>query len=106
MSDDLLNIFWVEVREHLDTLNATMLQVEMLTEDEDEQFNALVRELNRVAHSMKGAARAVGISTIESISHYMEEIFGGALNHRIRLDTGGRRYHLRWPGFDPNGSKW
>ncbi|HEX2618906.1 MAG TPA: ATP-binding protein, partial [Phototrophicaceae bacterium] len=42
-------------------------------------------EMNRIAHSMKGAARAVGLNVIEKVSHDMEEVFSAALRNRIRL---------------------
>jgi two-component system chemotaxis sensor kinase CheA len=79
---DLLSIFWVEVGEYLQSLNAALLQVEMTTGEDSKK---LLREMNRVAHSMKGAARAVGISLIETIAHYMEEVFGAAMKDGIRL---------------------
>jgi two-component system chemotaxis sensor kinase CheA len=83
MSDrELLNIFWVEVGEYLEALNNGLLQVETSS---DSNRSALLREMNRVAHSMKGAARAVGIGVIETISHYMEEIFNGALEKNLNL---------------------
>jgi two-component system chemotaxis sensor kinase CheA len=83
MSDaDLLNIFWIEVGEYLRTLNATLLQVETGTASDTP---ALLREMNRLAHSMKGAARAVGIGVIETIAHYMEEIFNAALDNQLTL---------------------
>lgn len=83
-SDDLLNIFRVEVDEYLQQLNAMVLQAEM-TPDADAAFRPLIIEMNRIAHSMKGAARAVGFSKIETLAHYMEEIFGAAMNKRIQL---------------------
>lgn len=73
---ELLNIFWAEVGDYLHTLNNALLQVEM-TSGNDRV--GILREMNRVAHSMKGAARAVGIKTIETIAHYMEEVFQIAL---------------------------
>jgi two-component system chemotaxis sensor kinase CheA len=83
MSDaDLLNIFWIEVGEYLRTLNATLLQVETGTASDTP---ALLREMNRLAHSMKGASRAVGIGVIETIAHYMEEMFNAALNDKLAL---------------------
>lgn len=86
---ELLNIFWLEVSEHLETLNNALLQVEMKPSDadadDDEAHQAALREMNRVAHSMKGAARAVGISVIETISHYMEEVFGAAFEGKLEL---------------------
>jgi len=83
MSDidaDLLNIFRDEVCEYLATLNNTLLQIE--TADATPE---MLRELNRVAHSMKGAARAVGLNVIETISHYMEEVFEAALKRNLKL---------------------
>lgn len=70
--DDLLNIFWEEMDDYLATLNQLLLKAEMTSGAE---LGDLLKELNRIAHSMKGAARAVGFSLVETIAHYMEEIF-------------------------------
>ena len=79
---DLLNIFWSEVGDYLASLNNALLRVETATADDNQ---ALLREMNRFAHSMKGAAHAVGINVIETIAHYMEEIFDAAVNGRLKL---------------------
>jgi two-component system chemotaxis sensor kinase CheA len=79
---NLLNIFWVEVSDYLTTLNNALLHIETGTADDE---GAALREMNRVAHSMKGAARAVGIGVIETLGHYMEDIFEAALNHKLQL---------------------
>lgn len=81
-NDDLLNIFREEVTDHLAGLNDALLKVEMSQGDEKA---ALLREMNRLAHSMKGAARAVGYGLIETVSHYMEEVFHAALNKGMAL---------------------
>jgi two-component system chemotaxis sensor kinase CheA len=81
---DLLNIFWVEVGDYLQNLNRALLQTEAATAPDPE----VLREMNRLAHSMKGAARAVGITVIETIAYYLEEIFEGALRNRIALEPG------------------
>lgn len=86
MSDsELLSIFWVEVGEYLQALNNSLLQIEMIAADDDAAFNTHLREMNRVAHSMKGAARAVGIGVIERIAHFMEEVFDSALRDKLEL---------------------
>ena len=77
---DLLSIFRDEVGEYLSTLNSTLLQIETSAADAE-----VLRELNRVAHSMKGAARAVGLKVIETIAHYMEDVFDAALNDHLGL---------------------
>ncbi len=81
---DLLNIFWVEVGDYLQSLNRTLLQTEASAQSDPEAL----REMNRVAHSMKGAARAVGIQVIETLAHSMEEIFSAALKQKIELTHG------------------
>jgi two-component system chemotaxis sensor kinase CheA len=81
-SSELLNIFWVELTEHLAALNDGLLKVEMTRGNERTE---LLREMNRVAHSMKGAARSVGFETIETISHYIEAVLEGAIDGDMNL---------------------
>lgn len=82
--NDLLSIFRAEVTEYLESLNNALLQIEMIAVD-DPAMHPMLIEMNRVAHSMKGAARAVGMTVIEQVSHDMEEVFSAALRNRIRL---------------------
>src|SRR5205085_1349742 len=79
---DLLNIFWSEVGDYLASLNNGLLRIETAAPGDNHE---LLREMNRFAHSMKGAAHAVGINVIETIAHYMEEIFDAAVNGRLQL---------------------
>lgn len=80
--NDLLNIFWEEVSEYLGSLNEGLLQVEMM---EGNEQRALLTEMNRHAHSMKGAARAVGMGFIERTAHFMEELFHASLEGKLAL---------------------
>ncbi len=91
MDSELMQIFRIEVDEHLTHLNDALLQVEMM---EGGEKLTLLREMNRMAHSMKGAARAVGFGLIETVSHYLEEIFHGVLNQGKALtpDTADALY--------------
>lgn len=82
ISDELFHIFWVEVAEYLAILNQSLLNIEMVVDDERHE---LLREMNRIAHSMKGAAGAVGHLAIEEISHYMEEVLEQTLNKTLDL---------------------
>lgn len=85
MSDsDLLNIFRDEVSEYLESLNEKLLHIEMVAEG-DTSLRPTLIEMNRVSHSMKGAARAVGMTIIETVSHYMEEVFSAALHSHLTL---------------------
>jgi chemotaxis protein histidine kinase CheA len=86
MTSELMSIFRGEMDEHLASLNSAMLQAETM---QGEERMALLREMNRVAHSMKGAARAVGFGLIEAMGHHLEEVFGAALADRIQLTADG-----------------
>lgn len=77
---DLLSIFRDEVSEYLSALNSALLQIETSAAAPE-----VLRELNRMAHSMKGAARAVGLKVIETLAHYMEDVFDAALSDHLRL---------------------
>lgn len=81
--EDLLNIFWVEATEYLEALNAILLQLEVAGPEEN--HTAELREISRIAHSLKGAARAVGLSTIETLAHQMEDVFDGVQEGRFAL---------------------
>ena len=83
---ELLKLFWTEVREYLDQMNNTLMALEMSTvEDDAGNFVERLRELNRVAHSMKGAARAVGEREVEALGHHMEEVFDAGLKRGLAL---------------------
>jgi two-component system chemotaxis sensor kinase CheA len=82
--DDLLNIFWVEAAEYLEALNQILLQLEVAA-PEDNTTDQL-REVSRIAHSLKGASRAVGQTTIEQLSHKMEDVFDLTLDGSLLLN--------------------
>src|SRR5688572_31997850 len=84
MSDDLLQLFKEEAAGYIKDLNAGLLKLEMKEGDP----KRILKEMNRHAHSMKGAARAVGYGMVETISHYMEEIFSAALKDELELSAG------------------
>jgi two-component system, chemotaxis family, sensor kinase CheA len=81
---DLLSIFRAEASEYLEILNNALLQIEMIAEN-DSTYRPLVVEMNRIAHSLKGAARSVGFRQIETIAHYMEEVFNAAMQRNLAL---------------------
>ncbi|MCQ3929818.1 MAG: hypothetical protein DPW16_05120 [Chloroflexi bacterium] len=72
---ELQQLFQMEAAEHLNTMNRLLLELETAADMPPEQYEATVRELFRVAHSIKGAARTVGSSDIEQIGHALEEVF-------------------------------
>jgi two-component system chemotaxis sensor kinase CheA len=84
--NELLKIFWDEMRDYLGSMNTYLMALEMsLTDDDAGAFVERLRELNRLAHSMKGAARAVGVQPIETLGYYMEEVFEASLKRGLGL---------------------
>jgi len=71
----LLQLFREEADDIMQALNDALLQIEM---SPDAPAPALLREMNRMAHSLKGAARAVGYKRVERISHRLEDLLGQA----------------------------
>src|SRR5450631_3817265 len=71
----LLATFRDETKEHLAAISDGLLTLEKDVEPEKRQ--AILETVFREAHSLKGAARAVGMGGIESLSHAMEGVFAG-----------------------------
>ena len=69
----LLATFRIETKEHLSVLSAALIALEEATEEGTRQ--ELIEKVFREAHSMKGAARAVNVGGIESLSHALENVF-------------------------------
>ncbi len=77
MDDDfqkrLLATFKDETKEHLTALSAGLIALEKSAGDERRQ--EILEAVFREAHSLKGAARAVNMGGIESLSHALEGVF-------------------------------
>jgi two-component system chemotaxis sensor kinase CheA len=71
----LLATFRDETREHLTAISAGLIELEKTSEPEKRQ--AILESVFREAHSLKGAARAVSMDGIESLSHALEGVFAG-----------------------------
>jgi two-component system chemotaxis sensor kinase CheA len=71
----LLATFRDETRERLAAISDGLLALEKT--DEPDKRQELLEAVFREAHSLKGAARAVGMGGIESVSHAIEGLFAG-----------------------------
>jgi two-component system chemotaxis sensor kinase CheA len=91
MIDDqeLCALFKAESDEHLQSLDAGLLRLEA-----DPSEGATLEAVFRAAHSLKGAARMLGVSGVERIAHQLEEGLGAAHRGRAALsgDTVDRFY--------------
>jgi len=70
---ELRDLFKIESEEHLQHLDRGLLELE-----KDPKNQALLDEVFREAHSIKGGARMLGLGDIETIAHRFESILGAA----------------------------
>ena len=68
----LLSTFKLEAEERLKTLSSSLLRLE--ESPPDEERNTIVESIYREAHSLKGAARAVGLTDIEAVCQSLESV--------------------------------
>jgi two-component system chemotaxis sensor kinase CheA len=71
-------LFIEEAKEQLQSLNQTLLALEATGEDPE-----LLNEAFRLVHTVKGAAKILGIDTIGDIAHTTEDIFDNIKNKTI-----------------------
>jgi two-component system chemotaxis sensor kinase CheA len=67
--------FKVEAAEHLQAIAAGLLKLEQTPAPEAQ--SKIVETVFRAAHSLKGAARAVDFTQIESLCQFLEDVFAG-----------------------------
>lgn len=72
-NDETLQMYLEESVEHLASIEADLLAIEEAGADIDED---LVNKVYRAAHSIKGGAGFMGLSTIKDLTHEMENILG------------------------------
>ena len=70
---NLRSTFSVEAHDHMRNISLSIIELET-TEDLQER-KTIIETIYREFHSLKGAARAVDISEIETICHMLESIF-------------------------------
>ncbi|NDJ84938.1 MAG: chemotaxis protein CheA, partial [Chloroflexi bacterium] len=80
---ELYELFQAEATEHLERMNEILLQLEAGSSAPEEET---LRELFRVAHSLKGAARTVNRTAIERVAHALESVFEAVRSGKLGLD--------------------
>ena len=86
---ELRSLFKAESEEHLQTLESGLLRLEADPED-----TAVLEDLFRSAHSLKGAARMLGVAGLEMLAHHFEDELGAARrgNRPISSEGADRLY--------------
>lgn len=69
-SEEIIRFFIEEGKEHLDTLEKGLLNLQATMQD-----NEAINEMFRAAHSVKGGAAMLGFSSIQKVSHRLEDYF-------------------------------
>jgi two-component system chemotaxis sensor kinase CheA len=81
----LLAMFRIEANEHLEGMSSGILALERVTAGE--QRTELVEKIFREAHSLKGAARAVNLTEIESVCHSLESVFAALKGKHLAVSA-------------------
>ena len=77
-----LEIFIDETKEHLQSLNTQILELEQNPENMD-----TINEVFRAAHSLKGMAGTMGYKRMQNLTHDMENVFSEVRNGHIRVNA-------------------
>ena len=76
-----LEVFIDESKEHLQAINDHLLKLEQNPQD-----LAIVNEIFRSAHTLKGMAATMGYQDLASLTHQMENVLDGVRNEKILVD--------------------
>lgn len=77
-----LEIFIDETKEHLQSLNTQILELEQNPENMD-----TINEVFRAAHSLKGMAGTMGYKRMQTLTHDMENVFSEVRNGHLKVNA-------------------
>ncbi len=77
-----LEIFIEETKEHLQSLNQCLLQLEKTPED-----GSILNEIFRVAHTLKGMSGTMGFSRMSRLTHDMEDVLHALRSNELKVST-------------------
>ncbi|NNV05001.1 chemotaxis protein CheA [Geobacillus sp. C56-T2] len=75
-----LDLFIDESKEHLQTINERLLELEKSPDDA-----AIVNEIFRAAHTLKGMSATMGFEDLANLTHQMENVLDGLRNRRFSV---------------------
>ncbi|HMA36341.1 MAG TPA: hybrid sensor histidine kinase/response regulator [Chloroflexia bacterium] len=84
--DDTRSALFGRFREEVDS-HLMKLSKDMITLEEDPTNAALLKEIFRSAHTIKGAARMMGFGEIARVTHEMESVLGVMREGQLRLNS-------------------
>jgi len=77
----ILGYFIEEARDHLNTIEQGLLNLQSTLNDPE-----MINEVFRAAHSIKGGAAMLGLSSIQQTSHRLEDCFKILKEHPVQVD--------------------
>jgi len=75
-----LSVFMDECREHLQTLNESLLELEKNPEDQ-----TIMDRIFRSAHTLKGASATMGFNRLANLTHAMEDVLSKLRSKELKL---------------------
>lgn len=78
--DQYLEVFIEESKEHLQACNENLLKLEKEPEN-----IAIINEIFRSAHTLKGMSATMGYEDLASLTHQMENVLDGIRNTKIKV---------------------
>lgn len=91
--DKILRLFIEEAKEHLDTLEHGLVDLQATVDDPES-----VNEMFRAAHSVKGGAAMLGLDSLQKIGHRLEDCLKILKEHPVQTDQTVETLFLK--GFD------
>ncbi len=83
ISPELWEVFQEEANDHVDRIDAALKQLKNNHGDRE-----LVQTIRRSAHTLKGAAGAVGLRGVTQLAHRMEDLLDAIYAGAVRLNAG------------------
>jgi len=77
-----LEIFIDETKEHLQSLNQSLLELEQNPDD-----TSVLNEIFRVAHTLKGMSGTMGFTKMAKLTHDMENVLQALRNNQIKATS-------------------
>ncbi len=93
----LLNSFRAELKDHIQTMTDGLLALEQQTVAGDARQETL-DQVFRAAHSLKGAARAIGVTMVEQLAHALEDILDAL--RRAAIEPSADLYTICYQALD------
>lgn len=81
IDEEMFGLFSIELQNSLNVISNNLLEIETTPGDP-----GLLEAMMRAAHSIKGAARMIGIEAVVKLSHAMEDVFVAAQKNTLNLD--------------------